>query len=435
MLFESEQAANRFMEFNADEIQEENGKAPVRAYYCDMCLGWHLTSRTDFDVDSSIDIITRRFTVLKTAPEKYQGYTKAAQDLLKKGLYRQAYDKALTTYKKIRRETFYSPEQKQTLFAPLCTIIEKALVVLIAQLRQSRATNPEADHSKPVNELKSLISLLNLPEPEIAAIYHKYIALADEIKSEIQQEALLKNDSHAKVVESDGNPKVVSSSTEEKLYQLMADISENILVQEYIKAVYLSIHAIGKLKKVDESKLWASRETLQADIYKKMLDAIMGYFTMVDKAIETQELDEASQLLSNLRDALNKFQREDRPQQMLLIFNESLKLIDARVAHIDQLNKPSYAEYFIVVYDNDNDVAKFVGVEKHELLDFDLQYVYANKSLSAAQDVATDLWKHRYFLKQYHVYVIQMRKGEFELVQRMTNSDKKWPYVKTLLVV
>ena len=45
MLFESEAKALRFMKFNKEEIELENGKAPVRAYECKMCGGWHLTSK------------------------------------------------------------------------------------------------------------------------------------------------------------------------------------------------------------------------------------------------------------------------------------------------------------------------------------------------------------------------------------------------------
>lgn len=46
MLFETEGAAKRFIQFNAEEILEEEGKAPVRAYFCISCAGWHLTSKT-----------------------------------------------------------------------------------------------------------------------------------------------------------------------------------------------------------------------------------------------------------------------------------------------------------------------------------------------------------------------------------------------------
>lgn len=44
MLFETEGSAKRFIQFNSEEILEDEGKAPVRAYYCVACAGWHVTS-------------------------------------------------------------------------------------------------------------------------------------------------------------------------------------------------------------------------------------------------------------------------------------------------------------------------------------------------------------------------------------------------------
>ena len=44
MLFETKSKADNFIKFNAGEILEENEKAPVRSYYCILCIGWHVTS-------------------------------------------------------------------------------------------------------------------------------------------------------------------------------------------------------------------------------------------------------------------------------------------------------------------------------------------------------------------------------------------------------
>lgn len=44
MLFESKSKADNFIKFNSGEILEENEKAPVRSYYCTLCIGWHVTS-------------------------------------------------------------------------------------------------------------------------------------------------------------------------------------------------------------------------------------------------------------------------------------------------------------------------------------------------------------------------------------------------------
>ena len=44
MLFESQSKADNFIKYNSEGILEENGKAPVRSYYCEFCFGYHVTS-------------------------------------------------------------------------------------------------------------------------------------------------------------------------------------------------------------------------------------------------------------------------------------------------------------------------------------------------------------------------------------------------------
>ena len=44
MLFKTKDEAIRFIQYNADCIENETGRKPVRAYYCYDCSGWHVTS-------------------------------------------------------------------------------------------------------------------------------------------------------------------------------------------------------------------------------------------------------------------------------------------------------------------------------------------------------------------------------------------------------
>lgn len=44
MLFETQAEADRFISFNKEEIEDENGRAPIRSYYCKLCGGYHVTS-------------------------------------------------------------------------------------------------------------------------------------------------------------------------------------------------------------------------------------------------------------------------------------------------------------------------------------------------------------------------------------------------------
>lgn len=43
--FETQKEALKFIELNAEYIESQTGKRPVRAYYCKSCCAWHLTSR------------------------------------------------------------------------------------------------------------------------------------------------------------------------------------------------------------------------------------------------------------------------------------------------------------------------------------------------------------------------------------------------------
>ena len=44
IVFETEKKALNFIKWNADEIESESGRRPVRAYYCECCGGYHVTS-------------------------------------------------------------------------------------------------------------------------------------------------------------------------------------------------------------------------------------------------------------------------------------------------------------------------------------------------------------------------------------------------------
>lgn len=43
--FETEAKALKFIEYNAETIAESSGYAPIRAYWCNSCCCWHVTSK------------------------------------------------------------------------------------------------------------------------------------------------------------------------------------------------------------------------------------------------------------------------------------------------------------------------------------------------------------------------------------------------------
>jgi hypothetical protein len=61
MKFETEKAAETFIKFNSEEIKEETGYAPIRAYYCRWCIGWHTSSSKYsgvYENDKRFDVVT-----------------------------------------------------------------------------------------------------------------------------------------------------------------------------------------------------------------------------------------------------------------------------------------------------------------------------------------------------------------------------------------
>ena len=55
MLFGEKSEADNFIKYNHGGILEENGKAPVRSYYCELCCGYHVTSNPSREDGARLD--------------------------------------------------------------------------------------------------------------------------------------------------------------------------------------------------------------------------------------------------------------------------------------------------------------------------------------------------------------------------------------------
>ena len=72
LVFETEKKSLNFIKFNADEILEETGRAPTRAYYCQCCGGYHVTSQEAYNkpytrTERIIEVYQKEREVLKNA--------------------------------------------------------------------------------------------------------------------------------------------------------------------------------------------------------------------------------------------------------------------------------------------------------------------------------------------------------------------------------
>lgn len=64
--FKTEEKALSFIRFNQREIQEQRGYSLVRAYYCQVCGCWHVTSHVDPPVESFTQKVVKAYAEQKT---------------------------------------------------------------------------------------------------------------------------------------------------------------------------------------------------------------------------------------------------------------------------------------------------------------------------------------------------------------------------------
>jgi hypothetical protein len=78
MLFESEAKAMNFIKFNGEAIEELSGKAPIRAYFCEACAGWHLTSKeAKYESASPTEKVINRYNAQKEQLQKVKLFNRA----------------------------------------------------------------------------------------------------------------------------------------------------------------------------------------------------------------------------------------------------------------------------------------------------------------------------------------------------------------------
>lgn len=85
--FDTKKKADSFIKYNADEIYETSGHAPVRSYYCVTCCCWHVTSNPSQEVGERLDRRDRKslktIIDLESAEQLMQDYLTKIRQLVK----------------------------------------------------------------------------------------------------------------------------------------------------------------------------------------------------------------------------------------------------------------------------------------------------------------------------------------------------------------
>lgn len=75
MLFKEEKDALNFIKYNSSNFED---KIPIRAYYCDACFGWHITSRIGVSYKNPLtDNVFNAYADIRNSANKLSGFYSA----------------------------------------------------------------------------------------------------------------------------------------------------------------------------------------------------------------------------------------------------------------------------------------------------------------------------------------------------------------------
>ena len=208
MLFETKAKADNFIRFNSEGIQEENGKAPVRSYYCGICGGYHVTSNPSATEGEKMDSRDRQrvenFTRQKREREEAKALAKAVSDrldriktLLRFGRMDEAEDLLDVCYLDLEEIDNY-PLTAYSKLPSLRRRVEKAKELLI-QVREVLGL-PEQEQHAFISQLPrdrnrfSLFNILrhNLRMRRMESLLQQAEALLDEGKTDVAAQIINK---------------------------------------------------------------------------------------------------------------------------------------------------------------------------------------------------------------------------------------------------
>lgn len=151
LLFSTKEKAERYISFNSATIKEESGYAPVRAYYCVACGGWHVTHLSEFQSQSKYEEfcdslvkrkknkVSKPVAVQPVASDSLESLRESCQKAMKKiskyyakGLYIQCEKEILRITEMLQNSTILSDNFKESYYGMLEIIGSQILLNTVA---------------------------------------------------------------------------------------------------------------------------------------------------------------------------------------------------------------------------------------------------------------------------------------------------------------
>lgn len=331
MLFQSEKEAQTFLRYNQEEIEECNGKAPVRAYYCDMCLGWHLSSqRRAYKVSSSELMQLKLHIDAAHELNRFKVFTEEIEQMHKEKSYGQILAPGLSLMKKMARVKLFSKEsqeKKQEIFRIVTDSFQKEMERLTKMMLSG-------DYLLANEQLNTVISLL------------------DSIKG-IKLEALtnirrdcIPNVTRIQALYRRREQNATLKMERDELISLKSDFC-GIVSQKKLGKIKHHDRAISIFKRileVEDNLLFKPREEMLRELRSFIMDNIMAYMQEVDVLLLDGHLEDATIMMDELNVKIRESYTLDDFQLLRDFYYQTLILITRRkmkieVAYIDKEKK------------------------------------------------------------------------------------------------
>lgn len=331
MLFDSEQAAQNFIKFNHDEILEENGKAPTRAYYCDMCLGWHVTSMDSFDTTSSYEVLEKRVG-LHPYSKMLDADVANLQVLFGEGKYEECFHLAMERLKHYRITKRFKVE----LFR--LDVIRLYIPILSKCLEQLLARSEEALRQKDYHTAREGVKVFNRTANELAVYWQvdpvflqlqeSFFKRSKDLKQEIHSAAAA-DASLSAAERRRNNPKGNVKRRDAKRLPELLEFSQSLLaslspydsltVAHEMMDLYLTCREKGFLEEDDD---------IHTKAYSHLIDIIMKFVTLIDKYIDSQAFEQAEYELEEFTSFFTeKFSQFKDDEKMAKIYEQTCALL------------------------------------------------------------------------------------------------------------
>lgn len=332
MRFETEKEALLFMEYNADDILEETGKKPVRAYYCDVCMAWHLTSRDTFHTKSSYELLARRHSpnpaVASRELSEWREELKRAEVLHARGSYKAAVGACVSVLVNVTK-SMYSAATKTSFVEPATKVLDNSLAMWMMQIRH-KMTNGQQDEAwhADVNTFYQCVQrLTKVTDEQVKTMYQKYAEGIDAIRMAIKalkaEQKKRKQMAHA--------PANIKEDIESCLVVSQRQLREGDYQGslQAISEAYQLLSCYGNVVS-DEIKC-----DLHHQLCAVLLELAMAKLTRIDELIKDADYDLAHFKLCNLSDGLmSAFQDDEQDASLNLILSECHRLIHSRLAMV-----------------------------------------------------------------------------------------------------